>query len=296
MTKRPAAEQVVFDQADREPEALASAVLAFAQCPNPLLYDQQALDGDVRTYLALRSYAWQDASCWPGQDGLAARLGKSRRQVIRHLQNLRRLGYIEWRRRGVGQTNLYVLLHVPVMSHQGSEAAPAVCHSRHINGDVSGTSSVTDTSQEIDSREEDSRQEDSRKTSQAALFPPEALSLAERLRTRILANKPDAKVAPAARWARTMRLMLERDGRRADRIAAVIDWCQAHRFWRSNILSADKLREKFDQLELQMQGGDSRSSARPPTHPDDRPADGDKFAPLRARQAEQEQDHGHTER
>jgi hypothetical protein len=53
------------------------------------------------------------------------------------------------------------------------------------------------------------------------------------------------------RWRTAARLMLDRDGRTENEIRGAIDWCQADEFWRSNILSMPKLREKYDQLRLQ---------------------------------------------
>lgn len=47
-----------------------------------------------------------------------------------------------------------------------------------------------------------------------------------------------------------MRLLLDKDGRTVDQVERAIRWCQADEFWRSNILSASKLREKYDQLRL----------------------------------------------
>lgn len=85
-------------------------------------------------------------------------------------------------------------------------------------------------------------------------YSEEHMQLAELLRNQILATKPDAKVpANLDSWAETFRLMVERDNREPARIAEIIVWCQKDEFWRANILSADKLRQKFDQLELQMQ-------------------------------------------
>ena len=46
--------------------------------------------------------------------------------------------------------------------------------------------------------------------------------------------------------------LLRIDGRLAAEIMAVIDWCQSDPFWRSNILSAAKLRKQYDTLRLQM--------------------------------------------
>lgn len=49
-------------------------------------------------------------------------------------------------------------------------------------------------------------------------------------------------------WRDAARLMLDNDGRTEEEIHQAIDWCQSHSFWRTNILSMPKLREKFDQL------------------------------------------------
>lgn len=46
------------------------------------------------------------------------------------------------------------------------------------------------------------------------------------------------------------RLLIDKDGIRPDQIAKAIRWCQADEFWRANILSMSKLREKYDQLRL----------------------------------------------
>ena len=55
------------------------------------------------------------------------------------------------------------------------------------------------------------------------------------------------------RWAKDFDLMIRRDKIDADGIAKVIDWCQNDNFWRSNILSGKKVREKYQQLVLKMQ-------------------------------------------
>lgn len=69
----------------------------------------------------------------------------------------------------------------------------------------------------------------------------------------------DAIVANGARrpniatkaWRDPCRLMLDRDGRTPEEIRGAIRWSQAHEFWRSNVLSMSKLREKYDTLRLQ---------------------------------------------
>ena len=47
-------------------------------------------------------------------------------------------------------------------------------------------------------------------------------------------------------------LVLRIDKIDADDIAAVIEWSQNDNFWRSNILSGKKVREKYQQLVMKM--------------------------------------------
>lgn len=49
------------------------------------------------------------------------------------------------------------------------------------------------------------------------------------------------------------RLLLTRDGKTVEQVSAAIRWSQGDEFWRSNILSMSKLREKYDTLRLQAQ-------------------------------------------
>ena len=64
------------------------------------------------------------------------------------------------------------------------------------------------------------------------------------------------------RWAEAERLMLQRDERDPAEAERLIRWCQDDEFWRSNVLSMPKFREKYDQLRLQSQrrtGGQSKA-------------------------------------
>ncbi|MEG7877449.1 phage replisome organizer N-terminal domain-containing protein [Bacillus cereus group sp. Sample62] len=68
----------------------------------------------------------------------------------------------------------------------------------------------------------------------------------------IKGNNPKQKEPNLDSWANEFRLIRERDNREPQEIKDVIDWCQADAFWQGNILSPKKLREKFDQLTIQM--------------------------------------------
>jgi hypothetical protein len=58
-----------------------------------------------------------------------------------------------------------------------------------------------------------------------------------------------------AKWRDAARLMLDKDRIALDDVLGAIRWSQADEFWRSNILSMPKLREKFDTLRLRAQRG-----------------------------------------
>lgn len=71
------------------------------------------------------------------------------------------------------------------------------------------------------------------------------------------------------RWRTAARLMLDQDGRTETEVLGAIDWCQADEFWRSNILSLPKLREKYDQLRLHAQRARAAPASRRQAETDD---------------------------
>jgi len=81
----------------------------FAALPYLVLRDVRLSMGARLAYAVLLSYAWQEGSCFPGQDRMAADLGVSPRNLRRFLSELRELGYISWRKVMPGGTNTYYL-------------------------------------------------------------------------------------------------------------------------------------------------------------------------------------------
>lgn len=65
--------------------------------------------------------------------------------------------------------------------------------------------------------------------------------------------RPDKRRLTELAWANEIRLMREQDGRAPPDIRRVFEWANRDKFWRNNILSASKLREKFDDLVLRME-------------------------------------------
>lgn len=73
--------------------------------------------------------------------------------------------------------------------------------------------------------------------------------LCAHLADRIQANDPDGKRPNIGQqWRDAARLMLDTDDRKEERIHRAIDWCQNSEFWRRNIHSMPKLRDKYARL------------------------------------------------
>ena len=76
--------------------------------------------------------------------------------------------------------------------------------------------------------------------------------LSLRLKTKILENNPRARVpADLQGWCQEFHILLGKNGYQPAEVEAVIDYCQADTFWKTNIMGAQKLRLQFDKLFLQ---------------------------------------------
>ncbi|MGM0302148.1 hypothetical protein IGI66_001766 [Enterococcus sp. AZ048] len=108
---------------------------------------------------------------------------------------------------------------------------------------------ATDIDIEID-KEKDIK-EDSRK-SRKRIYDDDSpyLQLARHLYENINNNGP-IKEPNLQNWADDIRKMIELDERDIGKVRRMIGWCQKDSFWSSNILSAKKLREKYDVMARQ---------------------------------------------
>lgn len=84
------------------------------------------------------------------------------------------------------------------------------------------------------------------------------VGLSEKLLSLIRQRNPNFKQPDIQKWAIHVDRMLRLDKRPADEIEKIITWCQADSFWQSNILSTQKLREKYDQLYLKAFNGNGK--------------------------------------
>jgi phage replication O-like protein O len=89
-------------------------------------------------------------------------------------------------------------------------------------------------------------------------FSPEVLELAELLISQILKNhptnqisRPDKLASARRQWPLHIERLMRVDNKSPPEIHEMILWATEHDFWSANILSAGKLREKWDDLHAQ---------------------------------------------
>lgn len=112
-------------------------------------------------------------------------------------------------------------------------------------------------------REEKRREEKkntSRQKTKTPKWTPEDRELAAYMLKQIREVAPSSKGSKG--WPDHIRLMRERDGHSYAQIRAMFDWANRDSFWKVNILSPAKLREKWPQLEAKQKQGPVNGSGR----------------------------------
>src|SRR5580704_3689401 len=92
-----------IELATRDPVARGG----FTQVPNFILRDGTLGLGAKVAYSMFLHFAWNNDSCFPGQDRLAQHMGMSVSRVNEFIKELESAGLVEITRRGQGKTNLY---------------------------------------------------------------------------------------------------------------------------------------------------------------------------------------------
>ena len=114
-----------------------------------------------------------------------------------------------------------------------------------VNDDINAQSKVKESKEKKNKR--DSRQPRKR------VYPDDSPEMrgAEYLWAKIKGNSPEHRKPNLQQWADDIRKMHELDDRPFDKIRNMIDWSQNDEFWSTNILSAAKLRAKYDTMAAQ---------------------------------------------
>jgi hypothetical protein len=104
----------------------------FTQVPNFILKDSKLTAGAKVTYAMFLSYAWNNDSCFPGQDRLAEDMGMSRPRITCFIAELETSGLISIQRRGLGKTNIYTI-HFQVKWNEHPEVRRQTSRSQPAN-------------------------------------------------------------------------------------------------------------------------------------------------------------------
>lgn len=225
-------------------------------------YRQELPRAEKVVLVALADMAGTDLSCYPGQKLLAEMTGYSSKTVMRAVAALSDRGLIEPERRagkgGWRTSNRYVL-QVPPNGHGDGKAKETsgpfgdealedtVSGQEDIQGTPRGHHVPTEENPQIEPPEE--HHVPDRPVTLGTKF---AAPLCEVLVAAMKANhvKRIPKTIPDA-WLTEARLMVDKDGWSPHDAKSLLEWATSHQFWKGNILSMPKFREKADQLRLQ---------------------------------------------
>lgn len=223
--------------------------------------------GALRTGLALASYADSatGGSAFPSQTTLAERLNITDRAIRKNLASLEESGWIRKTRRGGragdrGFTSVYVITiptgtGVPTgtMVPDGTEVPTGTRvppptgtnESPNRNFSCSQPEPQVPTNQPV--KNQPVKDPPSPKASEEPR--PEVTALCEKLADYIERNGSRRPTITKA-WVSSARLLIDNDKREPQEVHRIIEWCQQDSFWKTNILSMPKLRDKYDQLRL----------------------------------------------
>jgi hypothetical protein len=156
--------------------------------------------------------------------------------VIRAIKELEAVGLISIQKQD-GKANRYDLhtstTVIPVSERYPSQSDTAPVSERY------PTSTTVIPEQEITGKNRNSRRKK---------FTDEHMAVAKEMADILeLTKKPNLDS-----WANDVRLMVERDGHTCPEVMTMFRAANAHEFWRANIMCPGKLRDKWDQLRMQL--------------------------------------------
>lgn len=106
---------------------------------------------------------------------------------------------------------------------------------------------------EIEIKEEEIKKDIVSDSDESFSVSESVISLNNFLISKMKMNNPNAKIpSDLKKWHDAIRLMMDTDGYTEQQVSEMIDFSQKDGFWKANILSATKLREKAGTLILQM--------------------------------------------
>lgn len=116
-------------------------------------------------------------------------------------------------------------------------------------------------------RSSNSNRSSNNKEKKVKTYCHDSLRLSEKLADYVLKNNPNGSIHlqngkrenTTKSWSEDIERLHRIDGQDFEQIEKVIEWCQNDSFWKSNILSADKLRKQWPKLTAKMNFSNSNT-------------------------------------
>lgn len=219
----------------------------FAAVPTWMIRDKQVPRNAILVYASLSSRAGYGA-IFPSQATIAAESGLSERTVRTMLGNLEALGLVKRRSRRGKEGRANTRTDAYTLHPNGRTEEPA---------DIAGRSELPANDEQATGNQQHSTpyieidKEEIEKSEISDETRPDVERLLDLLDFELVLNGVKRLPARNKKNRDAIRLMIDRDGISEQDIAGAIRWCQADEFWRGNILSASKLREKYETLRAQ---------------------------------------------
>lgn len=216
--------------------------------------------------LKLADNANDQGECWPSYQYIADQCEMSKRSVMLHINKLIEDGFLKKEHRLGGEkfnkSNLYTLM-------VGAGDSLGVVQEIHPPG--AGDSlggGAGDSPRTYHSLESINKPSVSAKPKPSKYkFNDDQMNFALAVYGKVKEVTPQMKEPNIDLWANTARLMTESDKFVLRDVWDVFCWANSDNFWRTNILSVSKLREKYPELKAKSGSGNSAINKKPVERP-----------------------------
>lgn len=234
----------------------------YAIIPEWIIYSDISSSA-IRLYALLARHADKNThQGYPSRKRITALIGLSGRQISKSIEELVGIGALRVKRRygdkGSYTSNLYTLISNNPSPLCQSDTDPYVENdpalyqndtNPYVKNDPTPYVKTTPLTKVIINQSQLTKDITKEIKEVAIATNPIYESLANYLADCIELNGSKRPTVSDA-WIKDIRLLIERDGRTPEQVQKAIDWSSNNGFWRSNILSPNKLRQKYDQLRL----------------------------------------------
>ncbi len=207
--------------------------------------------------LTLSIYMSKDGNCWPSMQELATVTGLSFNTVKKYIRLAIKKKVLKAENAGFRGAKSQQMQYFAILNE--GDCQPLIPSTERLatTDSLRGGRLSNEGGETVNSF--DSKQNNKR-TINTFLSDSVEYRLSIKLFDTIKKRNSEHKTPNFQKWAKDINLMIQTDGRKPEKIAAVIAWSQADDFWQNNILSPAKLRKHYDSLFLKMNGTGTKTT------------------------------------